>query len=128
MLNLAASTGGRAYFNTNDFKGAIQRTLADSRRTYDIGYYPDTGEWHGEYHTLEVRLKKTGAVLRYRKGYFARGRSAEQHGRNAGRAPGRYASPVDATGLAITAKVERISPRNAKAPTCASAWTYAICE
>jgi VWFA-related protein len=114
MLNLAKSTGGRAFFNTNDFKGAIQRTLADSRRTYDIGYYPDTGEWHGEYHTLELRVKKNRAVLRYRKGYFAVVDPPSNAVETTDALQAATQSPVDATGLPITAKVERIFPETRK--------------
>jgi VWFA-related protein len=114
MLNLAKETGGRAYFNTNDFKGAIQRTLADSRRTYDIGYYPDTGEWHGEYHTLELRLKKTRGTLRYRKGYFAVPDPPSNAVETKDALQAATASPVDATGLAITAKIEKIFPAERK--------------
>lgn len=114
MLNLAASTGGRAYFNTNDFKGAIQRTLADSQRTYDIGFYPDTSKWHGEYHTLELRVKKPRAVLRYRKGYFAVADPPNNAIETQDALQAAASSPVDATGLAITAKIERIFPASRK--------------
>jgi VWFA-related protein len=114
MLNLAKETGGRAFFNTNDFKGAIQRTLADSRRTYDIGYYPDTGEWHGEYHTLELRLKRTRGTLRYRKGYFAVADPPSNTAETQDALQAATASPVDATGLAITAKIEKIFPAERK--------------
>jgi VWFA-related protein len=71
MKLLAERTGGHAFSNTNDIKGAIRRTLADSQFTYVVGYYPDHGKWNGAYHTLLLRVKKSGAVLRYRKGYFA---------------------------------------------------------
>lgn len=114
MLNLAKETGGRAYFNTNDFKGAIQRTLADSRRTYEIGYYPDTGDWHGEYHTLELRLKKTRGTLRYRKGYFAIADPPSNTAETQDSLQAAASSPVDATGLAITAKIEKIFPAERK--------------
>lgn len=114
MLNLAKETGGRAFFNTNDFKGAIQRTLADSRRTYDIGYYPDTGEWHGEYHTLELRLKRTRGTLRYRKGYFAVADPPSNTAETQDALQAATASPVDATSLAITAKIEKIFPAERK--------------
>lgn len=114
MLNLAKETGGRAFFNTNDFKGAIQRTLADSRRTYEIGYYPDTGEWHGEYHTLELRLKRTRGTLRYRKGYFAVADPPSNTVETQDALQAATASPVDATGLAITAKIEKIFPAERK--------------
>jgi VWFA-related protein len=114
MVKLAKSTGGRAFFNTNDFKGAIQRTLADSRRTYEIGYYPDNGKWTGEYHTLELRVKKTRATLRYRKGYFAVADPLRTAVETQDALQNATWSPVDATGLGITAKIERIFPATRK--------------
>jgi VWFA-related protein len=110
MLNLAESTGGRAFFNTNDFKGAIQKTLADSRMTYEVGFYPDNGKWDGEYHTLELRVNKPGVVLRYRKGYFAVADPPNTATEAQEALKAATWSPVDATGLGITAKVERIFP------------------
>jgi VWFA-related protein len=114
MVKLAKSTGGRAFFNTNDFKGAIQRTLSDSRRTYEIGYYPDNGKWTGEYHTLELRVKKTRATLRYRKGYFAVADPLRTAVETQDALRNATWSPVDATGLGITAKIERIFPATRK--------------
>jgi VWFA-related protein len=108
MNLLADRTGGHAFINTNDIKGAIRRTIADSRFTYAIGYYPDHGEWHGQYHNLVLRVKKSGLVLRYRKGYFALAdppsNAAETH--NALQAA--VWSPVDATSLGIQARIEAI--------------------
>jgi VWFA-related protein len=114
MVRLAESTGGRAFLNTNDIKGAIQRTLGDSRVTYEISYYPDHGSWNGEYHSLELRVKKSGAALRYRKGYFALADppSTTVETQDALRAA--TFSPVDATGLGITAKIKTIFPATRK--------------
>jgi VWFA-related protein len=114
MVKLAKSTGGRAFFNTNDFKGAIRRTLADSRRTYEIGYYPDNGKWDGEYHTLELRVKRTRATLRYRKGYFAVADPLRTAVETQDSLRNATWSPVDATGLGITAKIEKIFPETRK--------------
>ena len=105
---LANRTGGHAYYNTNDIKGAIRRTLGDSRFTYTIGYYPDHGNWNGEYHTIQLRAKKNGAVLRYRKGYFALADPPENAAATHYALQAAVWSPVDATSLGIEARVEAI--------------------
>src|SRR5579863_4747274 len=71
MKNLAADTGGRAFFNTNDIGGAIRMAIDDSRVTYELGFYPDTAKWDGSFHTLKVKVNRPGAHVRTRKGYFA---------------------------------------------------------
>jgi len=105
MNLLAERTGGRAFHNTNDIRGAIQRTLAESRFTYLVGFYPDHGSWNGQFHELKLSVKKRGLVLRYRKGYFALpdppDTTAEAH--DAFQAA--VWSPVDATSLGIQARI-----------------------
>jgi len=108
MQLLADRTGGHAFYNTNDIKGAIRRTLADGQHSYEIGYYPDHGTWNGAYHTLALRLKKTGATLRYRKGYFALAYPAETTEAAHNALTGAIWSPVDATSLGIEARIETI--------------------
>jgi VWFA-related protein len=71
MKNLAADTGGRAFFNTNDIGGAIRMAIDDSRVTYELGFYPGTTKWDGSFHTLKVKVNRPGAHVRTRKGYFA---------------------------------------------------------
>lgn len=108
MELLANRTGGHAYYNTNDIKGAIRRTLGDSRFTYTIGYYPDHGNWNGEYHTIQLRAKKPGVVLRYRKGYFALADPPENPAATHYALQAAVWSPVDATSLGIQARIEAI--------------------
>lgn len=71
MLEVAAATGGHAFFNTNDISGSIRKAIDDSRVTYVIGYYPDHNKWDGSYREITVKVERPGAQLRYRKGYFA---------------------------------------------------------
>jgi VWFA-related protein len=68
---IAERTGGRAFYNTNDIKGAVRRAIDDSRVTYTLGYYPAHNQWDGRFREIKVELKRSGAQLRYRKGYFA---------------------------------------------------------
>jgi VWFA-related protein len=108
MNLLADRTGGHAFTNTNDIKGAIRRTIADSKYTYMVGYYPDHGNWNGAYHNLQLRVKKPGAVLRYRKGYFAFADPPESAAATHNALAAAVWSPVDATSLGIQARVETI--------------------
>jgi len=71
MLNLAAQTGGQAFFNTNDIGGAIRLAIDDSRVTYELGFYPSTTKWDGSFHTLKVKVNRPAAHVRTRKGYLA---------------------------------------------------------
>jgi VWFA-related protein len=71
MNVIAERTGGKAFYNTNDIKGAVRRAIDDSRVTYTLGYYPAHNQWDGRFREIKVELTRKGAQLRYRKGYFA---------------------------------------------------------
>jgi len=71
MKALADRTGGRAFYNTNDIRGAIRAAINDSRATYELGYYPDGANWDGRFHTINVRVSRPGTHVRTRQGYLA---------------------------------------------------------
>jgi VWFA-related protein len=71
MKVLAEHTGGRAFYNTNDIRGAIRTAIDDSRSTYELEYYPDSGVWDGRFHAISVKVKRNGARVRTRQGYLA---------------------------------------------------------
>jgi VWFA-related protein len=110
MNLLAERTGGHAFQNTNDIRGAIRRTLADSRFTYVLGYYPDHGNWNGQYHTIALRVKKSGAAIRYRKGYFALAEPPDNVLETQNALQAALWSPVDATSLGLQARIQMIEP------------------
>lgn len=68
---LAARTGGRAFRNTNDIRGAIRRAVDDSRVTYVLGFYPKHGKWDGKFRKIKVQVKRPGLRAHHRDGYFA---------------------------------------------------------
>jgi VWFA-related protein len=70
MQALAAGTGGRAFYNTNDIKGAIGRAIADADLTYTLGFYADSSAVDG-FHEIKVKVDRPGLDIRYRKGYLA---------------------------------------------------------
>jgi len=75
---LADETGGLAYFNQNDISAGIRRVLND-QSYYLVGYEPDDetfNEKQSRYNKFEVKVKREGAKVRYRSGFF--GISEEQ--------------------------------------------------
>ena len=71
MEKMADDTGGRAFVNTNDLTGAIQKAVEDSVVTYTLGFYLEPNSLDGKFHELKVQLKRPGLNVRYPKGYFA---------------------------------------------------------
>lgn len=71
MEKMADDTGGRAFVNTNDLTGAIQKAVEDSAVTYTLGFYLEPNTLDGKFHELKVQLKRPGLSVRYPKGYFA---------------------------------------------------------
>jgi VWFA-related protein len=71
MEEVAAETGGKAYFNENEIRGGIALALSDDKASYSIGYYPENKKWDGKLRNIKVKVAQGEAQLRYRKGYFA---------------------------------------------------------
>jgi VWFA-related protein len=71
MQQLASSTGGKAYFNTNDLNGALKRAINDGAHYYTLSYSPTNAKMDGTYREIEIHLKKGHYALAYRHGYNA---------------------------------------------------------
>lgn len=71
MEQLASSTGGKAYFNTNDLNDAMRRAIDDGSSYYTISYSPTNKKSDGNYRQIEVRLPGSHYKLAYRHGYNA---------------------------------------------------------
>src|SRR5262249_31475917 len=65
MQTLAERTGGRAFYDTNDLRGAIRRAVDDARATYVLGYYPAHDQWDGRFYEIKVQVKRPGAQVRH---------------------------------------------------------------
>src|ERR1700693_6171042 len=61
MSVLADRTGGRIFYGSNDIFEAVRRAIADSRVTYELGYYPQGVNWDGKFHSIRVSVKSAGA-------------------------------------------------------------------
>jgi len=71
MDTIAARTGGRAFYRTNDLAGAIRSAIDDSQVTYTLAYAPSNTDWNGKFRAIKVTTSRPGVELRYRTGYFA---------------------------------------------------------
>jgi VWFA-related protein len=71
MQELAESTGGRAYFNTNGLKEAVADAVSQGSNYYTLLYVPQDKNFHGEFRRIKVKVDAPNTKLAYRTGYFA---------------------------------------------------------
>ena len=84
MNILAKETGGKAFYDTNGLKEAVQEAINDGSNYYTLAYVPTDRQWDGRYRSVRVKLDQSGVNLFYRRGYFAYGPNAERpHGGHA---------------------------------------------
>ncbi len=77
LVNLAQSTGGLFFHNSNDLTFGFKELAAVPEITYHLGFRPgEVGE--GRYHKLQVKLTRPGSYLvQTRRGYFAPAKGME---------------------------------------------------
>lgn len=76
METLAEQTGGIVCVNDNDLGDCVRKAVNDGSSFYEIAYYPDSGEWNGEFHKIIIKSNKSGTRLAYRHGYYAQSQAA----------------------------------------------------
>ncbi|MGB2714565.1 MAG: VWA domain-containing protein [Vicinamibacterales bacterium] len=68
---LADETGGILIRNTNDLTGGFRRIDQDMRNYYMLSYVPKNDRLDGKFRTIAVKVKRGGAEVAARKGYYA---------------------------------------------------------
>lgn len=71
MNMMAEQTGGKAFYNTNDLKGAVQDAISEGSNYYTLTYTPTNRQWDTNYRSIRVKVDQPGVELSYRHGYFA---------------------------------------------------------
>ena len=71
LSTLAADTGGKAFFDTNDFSGVFTQVQKDSSAYYVLGFTSANPLKDGKYRRLRVTVNRTDVKLEYRPGYYA---------------------------------------------------------
>ncbi len=105
MQLLADWTGGKAFYNSNDIRGAVKQATEDAEVTYNLGFYADEKDLDGSYHELKVKVARKGTDTRYRKGYFATPLTAVDSPPASAILKNAVFSPADATALGLTASL-----------------------
>jgi len=69
LRTLAEETGGIAVVNTNDFTKALRKVDADTSDYYVIGYYSNNPDILKRRRSVDIRLKRPGLAVNFRKEY-----------------------------------------------------------
>jgi VWFA-related protein len=71
MANLSSDTGGKAFFDSNDFAPAFQRMQQDMSAYYVIGFRSTDARRDGSWRRLSIKINRSDVKLEYRPGYYA---------------------------------------------------------
>jgi VWFA-related protein len=71
MATLSSDTGGKAFFDSNDFAPAFAQVQKDTSAYYAIGFRSTNPARDGKYRRLTIKINKPGIKLEYRPGYYA---------------------------------------------------------
>jgi VWFA-related protein len=69
--HIAQVTGGKAYYNTNDFRGAMMDATTNGSSYYEISYAPSNMSMDSKVRNIRVALDRKGYHLQYRQYYYA---------------------------------------------------------
>jgi VWFA-related protein len=104
LSTLAADTGGKAFFDSNDFSGVFSQVQKDTSAYYILGYTSSNHLKDGRFRHIKVVVNRADLKLEYRAGYYA-GRDFEHSGRTDREAQlqDELASDLPATDVAVYA-------------------------
>lgn len=71
MATLSSDTGGKSFFDSNDFAPAFAQVQKDTSAYYAIGFHSSNPARDGKYRKLTIKVKAPGVKLEYRQGYYA---------------------------------------------------------
>jgi VWFA-related protein len=71
MATLSSDTGGKAFFDSNDFAPAFAQVQRDTSAYYAIGFHSSNTARDGRYRKLTIKINRSGVKLEYRPGYYA---------------------------------------------------------
>jgi VWFA-related protein len=71
LRRFSDETGGRAIHNTNDHAEHLDDVISDASAYYLVGYAPAREMADGKFHKIDVEVKRRGARVVARRGYYA---------------------------------------------------------
>lgn len=72
MDMVAEGTGGKAFYNSNDLTGILDKVVSSSSDFYTLAYTPADTKMNGAFRKIKVDLNGKSYTLSYRRGYYAR--------------------------------------------------------
>ena len=71
MSTLSTDTGGKPFFDSNDFSAAFAQVQRDTSAYYAIGFHSSNSARDGRFRKLTIRIDRPGVKLEFRPGYYA---------------------------------------------------------
>ena len=71
LSTLADDTGGKAFFDSNDFSGVFSQVQKDTSAYYVLGFTSTNALKDGHFRHLKVTVNRPDVKLEYRSGYYA---------------------------------------------------------
>ncbi len=71
LATLSSDTGGKAFFDSNDFSGVFSQVQKDSSAYYVLGFTSNNPLKDGRFRRLKVQVNRTDLKLDFRAGYYA---------------------------------------------------------
>jgi len=71
LATLSADTGGKSFFDSNDFAPAFAQVQRDTSAYYAIGFRSSNSLRDGRFRKLTIKVNRPGVKLEYRPGYYA---------------------------------------------------------
>jgi Pyruvate/2-oxoacid:ferredoxin oxidoreductase gamma subunit len=68
---VAEQTGGKAYYNTNNFTRVIDDVIRTGSSYYSIAYATTNTKWNGELRRIKVTVDRPDLVVQHKQGYRA---------------------------------------------------------
>jgi VWFA-related protein len=71
MDQIAQETGGKAYYNTNDFTRVISDVINTGSSYYTVDYATTNTKWNGELRHIKITVDRPDVILQHKNGYYA---------------------------------------------------------
>ncbi len=71
LSTLSTDTGGKAFFDSNDFGPAFQQVQRDTEAYYILGFHSSDPRRDGAFRHLTIKANRSDVKLEYRPGYYA---------------------------------------------------------
>jgi len=71
LATLSSDTGGKAFFDSNDFSGVFSQVQKDSSAYYVLGFTSNNPLKDGKFRRLKVQVNRSDLKLDFRAGYYA---------------------------------------------------------